>query len=79
MLGEGQTDITESNALGHMTDKIHISSNSWGPSDNGRTVEQPGPLTAQVLQKAATQVASYICCDYWWLSLSYTLYRKATD
>ncbi len=56
LLGEGQTDMTEANALGHMTDMIHISSNSWGPTDDGRTVEQPGLLTAQVLQRAATKV-----------------------
>ena len=52
------TDITEAKALGHMTDKIHISSNSWGPSDDGRTDDQPGELLSQVLETAARTVRS---------------------
>ncbi len=56
-----QTDITDAKALGHMTDKIHISSNSWGPSDDGRTDEQPGELLSQVLEIAARTVRSCNC------------------
>ena len=57
VLGGRTTDIAEASALGHQLDKIHISSNSWGPSDNGRTVEGPGDLTARVLE-SATRVVS---------------------
>ena len=38
------TDTRESNTLTHENQNIDIYSNSWGPSDNGRTVEAPGPL-----------------------------------
>ena len=38
------TDVREGNALSHERQSIDIYSNSWGPSDNGNTVEAPGPL-----------------------------------
>ena len=38
------TDVRESNSLSHERQDIDIYSNSWGPSDNGKTVEAPGPL-----------------------------------
>ena len=38
------TDTRESNALSHNRQDIDIYSNSWGPSDDGNTVEAPGPL-----------------------------------
>ncbi len=56
----GQTDITETKALGHMTDKIHISSNSWGPPDNGIAADQPGELLSEALKTAARSVRSAI-------------------
>ncbi len=63
MLGiDGQTDIMEANALGHMTDKIHISSNSWGPSDDGRTDAQPGKLLSEALETAARNVRPAVLC-----------------
>ncbi len=62
LLGLGQTDITEASALGHMTDKIQISSNSWGPFDDGRVSKQPGELLSQVLETAARTVRSDVLC-----------------
>ncbi|MDP6742469.1 MAG: S8 family serine peptidase [Candidatus Thalassarchaeaceae archaeon] len=40
----GLSDSKEANALGHLRQSIDIYSNSWGPSDNGYTLEAPGPL-----------------------------------
>ena len=40
----GNSDSDEANALSHLNDDIDIYSNSWGPSDNGRTLSGPGPL-----------------------------------
>ncbi len=63
LLGQSDTtDITEASALGHMTDKIQISSNSWGPSDDGRVSEQPGEMLSQVLETAARTVRSDVLC-----------------
>lgn len=46
------TDAQEASALGHQGDSIHISSNSWGPSDDGRTLAGPGPLTQSAIETA---------------------------
>lgn len=32
------TDLIEANSMSHSSDKIHIYSASWGPTDDGRTV-----------------------------------------
>lgn len=49
------SDATEAEALAWNTDIIQISSNSWGPSDNGATVEGPGPLTRAAMEQAANE------------------------
>jgi GT2 family glycosyltransferase/subtilisin-like proprotein convertase family protein len=46
------SDADEAAALGHQHDAIHISSNSWGPPDDGATLGKPGPLTAAAIQNA---------------------------
>ena len=45
------TDVRESNALSHERQSIDIYSNSWGPSDNGNTVEAPGPLMTAAFEE----------------------------
>ena len=49
------TDVRESNALSHNRQDIDIYSNSWGPSDNGRTVEAPGPLMLAAFENDVSQ------------------------
>ena len=39
------SDLDEANALSFHNSDLDIYSNSWGPSDNGQTVDAPGPLT----------------------------------
>jgi subtilisin family serine protease len=48
-------DQKEAEAMAHFPDIIQIKSNSWGPSDNGSTLEAPGPLTRLALESATTQ------------------------
>ncbi len=49
------SDAAAAAALGgHQPDAVHISSNSWGPSDNGITLAGPGPMTLAAMQTAAT-------------------------
>ena len=45
------SDTREANALGHSRSEIDISSNSWGPTDDGQTLEGPGPLLLNSLEK----------------------------
>jgi subtilisin family serine protease len=49
------TDTREGNALSHERQSIDIYSNSWGPSDNGRTVEAPGPLMLAAFENDVSQ------------------------
>ncbi|CAL8379606.1 unnamed protein product [Arctogadus glacialis] len=44
MLDGDVTDLVEAKSLGIRTDYIDIYSASWGPKDDGKTVEGPGPL-----------------------------------
>ena len=46
----------EASSLGHRQDNIHIYSNSWGPKDNGFTVEDIGPLVAKIFENGAKKV-----------------------
>ncbi|MBX7245552.1 MAG: proprotein convertase P-domain-containing protein, partial [Candidatus Sumerlaeaceae bacterium] len=54
------TDAQEAQAMtyqmnpGSATDRVHINSNSWGPADDGLTLEGPGPLTLAAFQSATT-------------------------
>lgn len=51
------TDQIE-NGLGYKRDKIDIYSNSWGPSDNGRSVIGPGLKGKKALEQGALEVGS---------------------
>ena len=44
------TDQDEADAIGHRRDIVGVSSNSWGPSDNGRTLKGPEPLLQASLE-----------------------------
>jgi len=48
------TDALEASALNFAMDKNHIYSNSWGPWDNGQTVEGPGLLCQKALETGVT-------------------------
>lgn len=42
--------------LGYAWDKVDIYSASWGPNDDGKTVEGPGRLVIQALKRGVTKV-----------------------
>ncbi|OYV06473.1 MAG: hypothetical protein CFE26_06120, partial [Verrucomicrobiales bacterium VVV1] len=46
------TDTQESEAMSYLKDIIQVKSNSWGPADDGLTVEGPGTLTKAALADA---------------------------
>jgi subtilisin-like proprotein convertase family protein len=54
LISGSTTDTMEAEAMAYRNDIIHIKSNSWGPSDDGYTMEEPGPLTKAALQTATT-------------------------
>ncbi|XP_067681531.1 neuroendocrine convertase 2-like [Haliotis asinina] len=43
------TDLIEANAMGHMPNLIDIYSASWGPTDDGKTVDGPRNLTMRAI------------------------------
>ncbi len=48
------SDPSQAAAFRHQIDAIHISNNSWGPPDDGRTLLAPGPLTQSAFDEAVT-------------------------
>ena len=56
LLGGGSfiEDANEADALSRNSDIIDIYSNSWGPFDDGRRLEGPGPLTKSALENGVT-------------------------
>jgi len=50
LLGDTTTDDMEAGAIHHRNDVIWVKSYSWGPADDGRTVEAPGPLALAALE-----------------------------
>ncbi|KAH9492965.1 Neuroendocrine convertase 1 [Bulinus truncatus] len=51
MLDGRVTDRMEGDALAYNIDHVHIYSASWGPTDDGKTVEGPGRMASQGLEK----------------------------
>ena len=47
-------DETEAQAFLYRQDLIAVKNNSWGPDDDGSTMEAPGPIAAQALADATT-------------------------
>lgn len=54
LIALGTTDLQQASALNYLPNTIDIASNSWGPSDDGRTLAGPGPLTYAAMQSAVT-------------------------
>lgn len=54
LIAAPSTDRQEAEALAWRIQEVDISSNSWGPSDNG-PIAGPGPLTTAALQTAVTR------------------------
>lgn len=51
MLDGRVTDRVEGEALGILVEHVDILSASWGPTDNGMTVEKPGKLAQMSIEK----------------------------
>ncbi|MEE6525705.1 hypothetical protein FKM82_025892, partial [Ascaphus truei] len=50
MLDGDVTDVVEAKSLGIRPDYIDIYSASWGPDDDGKTVDGPGPLAKKAFE-----------------------------
>ncbi|XP_046431301.1 neuroendocrine convertase 1-like [Neodiprion fabricii] len=61
-------DRVEGEALGYRTDLVDIYTASWGPADDGRSLEAPGRLALEALHKGITQGRNGKGCIYVWAS-----------
>lgn len=57
MLDGEITDVVEARSLSLNPQHIHIYSASWGPEDNGQTVEGPAMLASRAFLKGITNVS----------------------
>lgn len=62
MLDGVVNDAVEAKALSLNTDYIDIYSASWGPEDDGETVDGPGPLAKRAFVNGVTSVS--VIVDY---------------
>lgn len=52
-------DRIEGEALGYAHMLVDIYSASWGPSDDGKTLEGPGRLAREAIEKGIREVSQY--------------------
>jgi subtilisin family serine protease len=52
LISRPSSDADEAEAFHFQDQAIDIKSNSWGPSDNGKTLDRPGPLTRAAFEDA---------------------------
>lgn len=50
------TDLIEANSMGHEPNRIDIYSASWGPTDDGKTVDGPRNATMRAIVKGVNEV-----------------------
>jgi len=50
------TDLIEANSMGHEPNKIDIYSASWGPTDDGKTVDGPRHATMKAIVRGINEV-----------------------
>ncbi|ESP02909.1 hypothetical protein LOTGIDRAFT_212426 [Lottia gigantea] len=62
------TDLIEANAMGHKPDLIDIYSASWGPTDDGKTVDGPRNLTMRAIVKGVNEGRNGLGNIYVWAS-----------
>lgn len=67
MLDGTITDVIEAQSLSLQPQHIHIYSASWGPEDDGRTVDGPGILTREAFRRGVTKVSGYKSWRVWGL------------
>ncbi len=66
LIAAPSTDEQEAEAMVWKSDLIHIKNNSWGPSDTGKLLEGPGPLTSAALEFATTTGRSGLGTIFVW-------------
>lgn len=74
MLDGPVNDAVEARALGLNPDHIDIYSASWGPEDDGKTVDGPGPLARRAFIYGVTSVS---CVSFKLIVIIYLAYNNS--
>ncbi|KAJ8978987.1 hypothetical protein NQ317_001460, partial [Molorchus minor] len=62
------TDLIEANSMGHEPNLIHIYSASWGPTDDGKTVDGPRNATMRAIVRGVNEGRNGLGNIYVWAS-----------
>lgn len=62
------TDLIEANSMGHEPNMIHIYSASWGPTDDGKTVDGPRNATMRAIVKGVNEGRNGLGSIFVWAS-----------
>lgn len=62
------TDLIEANSMGHEPNKIDIYSASWGPTDDGKTVDGPRNATMRAIVQGVNEGRNGLGNIYVWAS-----------
>ncbi|GFR96257.1 proprotein convertase subtilisin/kexin type 6 [Elysia marginata] len=68
MLDGDVTDSIEAQSLGHEPQYVHVYSASWGPDDDGRTVDGPATLTRKAFYDGITKGRNGLGSIFVWAS-----------
>ena len=68
MLDGSVTDLVEGSSLGYRPQHIDLYSSSWGPEDDGRTVDGPGSLAKKSFEDGANRGRSGLGSIFVWAS-----------
>lgn len=79
MLDGDVTDMVEAKSLSLNPQHIHIYSASWGPDDDGKTVDGPAPLTRQAFENGVRMVCFYASIWILWIFLKVKLHEKGSN
>lgn len=68
MLDGDVTDLVEGSSLGFSPQHVDIYSSSWGPDDDGRTVDGPARLARKAFVDGVTKGRGGLGCIFMWAS-----------
>lgn len=72
------TDLIEANSMGHEPHKIHIYSASWGPTDDGKTVDGPRNATMRAIVQGVNEVSELVSSEWRRLHKHINIYYVCT-
>lgn len=78
MLDGDVTDAVEARSLSHNLEHIDIYSASWGPDDDGQTVDGPAPLARKAFQDGISKVRQNVFLPFQFVAFE-TFYQTLTQ